>query len=797
MTVAGADTPALDVSGRGDLWRRHPSDTARLAVAGIVALALIALAAVQPDGVRSVSADLVELARHLPRPVRVALLGLSQLAAAVGPFVGLVWLATRRRYRLAATAAGAAGLAAATMAALQGWLDRTVPPATVEIAAGTSWLTGASFPSGAYLAALTASILVLGAGATRSWRRAGTVVVLGAAIIRMASAVSVPVNVGVTLAIGAAVGSAVLVALGAPARRLNAQSVLAVARRMGLDSARITEVAVGAAHSRTFMIEGSERHFAKLIGRDERAAEMLLRTLRRLRLRGLTDERPSWSASQLVRHEALSGMIAANTGARVAPIAALGDTEEGDAVLIFEHLPGRRLIELDPSEIDETMLDEIWAQVVALRTARIAHRWLDATHILVDDAGNPHLIDLRWSALDADDQLLAIDVADLATSLSLLVGIERSVAAATAVLPAADIAEAVPFVQPLVLTPGNRAAIADRPDHLDHLRRSLTDVVRLDTYELAELQRLSWARVIGWLGTAVLAYVALAFVSNWDSIVDSFGRANWSYLPFVLALTVVGTVGSAASLLGAVARPLPFVPTIEIMYAQSFLNRFTPANAGGMALRTRYLQSHGADLTVAAASVGITSLASGLLQLAMLVVFAVWAGRSDELDFNLPGVEGLPIAMLVVLVAAGAMVATPWGRRVVFGSLVPNLAKAWTELTLLARDPVKLALLFGGSTVAKLATIVAFVLSARAFGVDESFARMALLFMTANTVASAAPTPGGVGAIEAALVAVLTGIGVEPADALSIVVVFRLMTYWIPVLPAWVALRRVRRAGVV
>ena len=216
-----------------------------------------------------------------------------------------------------------------------------------------------------------------------------------------------------------------------------------------------------------------------------------------------------------------------------------------------------------------------------------------------------------------------------------------------------------------------------------------------------------------------------------------------------------------------------------------------------MALRTRYLQSHGADLTVAAASVGITSLASGLLQLAMLVVFAVWAGRSDELDFNLPGVEGLAIAMLVVLVAAGTMVATPWGRRVVFGSLVPNLAKAWTEPTLLAGDPAKLVLLFGGSAVAKLATIVAFALSARAFGVDESFARMALLFMTANTVASAAPTPGGVGAIAAALIAVFTGIGVEPADALSIVVVFRLMTYWIPVLPAWVVLRRVRRAGVV
>jgi uncharacterized membrane protein YbhN (UPF0104 family) len=249
--------------------------------------------------------------------------------------------------------------------------------------------------------------------------------------------------------------------------------------------------------------------------------------------------------------------------------------------------------------------------------------------------------------------------------------------------------------------------------------------------------------------------------------------------------------------MGAVPNRLPFLQTTQIMFAQSFLNRFTPANAGGMALRARYLQANGAELSVAAASVGITSLASGVLQAVLLVVFAVWAGDEDVLRFDLPDVSTIAVAILVVLVVAGAVMATPWGRRTIFGPLSTTVSKIWRELSGVAAEPAKLALLFGGAFVGKITTILAFTESARAFGVDLAFPHLALLYMTANTVASAAPTPGGLGAIEAALVAVLTGAGVDPATALSITLVFRLATYWLPVPPGYVALADVRRRELV
>jgi uncharacterized protein (TIRG00374 family) len=115
----------------------------------------------------------------------------------------------------------------------------------------------------------------------------------------------------------------------------------------------------------------------------------------------------------------------------------------------------------------------------------------------------------------------------------------------------------------------------------------------------------------------------------------------------------------------------------------------------------------------------------------------------------------------------------------------------------LARRPTKLALLFGGQTVAKLSTIVAFALSCWAFDIDLGFAELGALYMVANTVASAVPTPGGVGAIEAALIFMLTASRVDDATAWAAVLLFRLINYWFPTIPGYLALKASERRQLV
>ena len=95
----------------------------------------------------------------------------------------------------------------------------------------------------------------------------------------------------------------------------------------------------------------------------------------------------------------------------------------------------------------------------------------------------------------------------------------------------------------------------------------------------------------------------------------------------------------------------------------------------------------------------------------------------------------------------------------------------------------------GGSALITLAYIAALAASVLAFGAGPGLVVLGAVYLGAAALAAAAPTPGGLGAIEAALVAGLTGVGMQAGPAVSAVLLYRLATYWLPVLPGWLCWR--------
>ncbi|MEZ5140757.1 MAG: lysylphosphatidylglycerol synthase transmembrane domain-containing protein [Acidimicrobiales bacterium] len=351
-------------------------------------------------------------------------------------------------------------------------------------------------------------------------------------------------------------------------------------------------------------------------------------------------------------------------------------------------------------------------------------------------------------------------------SVALVAGVDRAVAAALASFEPDELGAVLPLLQPLAVAPETRAALRGRKELLGELRTAVQEAAGVDAYEMAKLERLTVRKVIVFVATLVLAQLLLSMLANAGEIWDAVQDADPAYIPILLVLPLLTYPAGAASLLGAVTGRLPFLRTTQVMFAQSFLNRFTPANAGGMALRARYLQRNGVPLVNAASSVAITSAASGVAQVVLGVTFFAWAGRSAAQDqdtgsgFSLPSGQVIAIVVVVVLAALGALLATRFGRKL-WCDLKVNVASIWADIRDLASRPSKLALLFGGATAAKLFTIICFAQTMRAFGQPVDFAVVGVVYLTANTVASAAPTPGGVGAIEAALTAGLVGLGIE------------------------------------
>jgi undecaprenyl-diphosphatase len=110
-----------------------------------------------------------------------------------------------------------------------------------------------------------------------------------------------------------------------------------------------------------------------------------------------------------------------------------------------------------------------------------------------------------------------------------------------------------------------------------------------------------------------------------------------------------------------------------------------------------------------------------------------------------------------------------------------------------AKQPMKVIGLFGGSIFLTLTYILALVFAIQAFGGGLPVATIGAVYLVGSAVATAAPTPGGIGAVEAALIAGLTAAGLDKTVAVPAVFLFRLTTFWLPVLPGWIALTRLER----
>jgi undecaprenyl-diphosphatase len=184
-----------------------------------------------------------------------------------------------------------------------------------------------------------------------------------------------------------------------------------------------------------------------------------------------------------------------------------------------------------------------------------------------------------------------------------------------------------------------------------------------------------------------------------------------------------------------------------------------------------------------------------VVHVVLLVIFFIWAGRGLNHAFHLPSASKLLLILAVAAALVGIVLATRKGRLFAATRLLKGLRSASASLRRVAASPVKLAMLLGGSALVSLAYVGGLAASIQAFGGGTGIAEIGAVYMVASAIAAASPTPGGLGAIEAALVAGLTGVGLGAGPAVSAVLTYRLATYWLPVAPGWISLNLLQRRG--
>ena len=409
---------------------------------------------------------------------------------------------------------------------------------------------------------------------------------------------------------------------------------------------------------------------------------------------------------------------------------------------------------------------------------------------MIGPDGCPRLVDFSFAELAATSRQRAIDVAELLTSLAGRIGPDRAVATAAAEIGAGGVAAAVPLLQPLALSASTRREIKGQDGLLKNTRAAAIAASGDDAdQDLVRLQRVRPRTLLAIAALAGAFYFLLPQIADVSSSWHALQHVNWAWLPVIIGLSALTYVASAMALIGSVPGHVPFGPAVLTQGASSFINRVSPANVGGMALNARFLQKSGTSTPASVAAVGVNALAGAIMHVVLIVVFFALAGHGLTQAFKLPSASKILLILAVIIAVIGVVLATRPGRRWTRKQLIPGARSAAGSLRQAAASPVKLGLLFGGSALITLAYIAGLAASVQAFGGGPGLIVLGAVYLAAAALAAAAPTPGGLGAIEAALVAGLTGVGMQPGPAVSAVLLYRLATYWLPVLPGWLCWR--------
>ena len=817
-----ARAPGLVVEDQRAHRIRRPIDLLRclVAILGVFVVAGIGLLA--RATATGIEIDAVDASLRLPHAV-LALLGIA------ADFALLLWPAAlairqvsrhqaRRLVEAVLTGAGAITLIALANVALRG----VAGPLYDAVAMPPSG-PGISGPLDGYLAGLAAYATIIGLTGPSRWRTTLwlTVGIYGLANLATAS-VTVP-SFLITLLLGRAIGLGVRYAAGEWSQRPAAEEIASALNSAGHPVVAMRRIRQDGIESRHYAAtaRGGGQLDVRVYDRDQEAAGALYRLYRRLRLQGPVRRGVPLSQERAVERRALLAYAADEAGVRTPRLVALVSVGGDANALAYEHHRGTTLAELaavppdtgsaEPDDAgtprsnpaaarpaaiagsqsaddqrgatagsrpadehsaratnsgptDDQLL-RVWEAVLRLHAHRVTHRTLTADRILFADDGDVVLLDPGGGDVAASDLQIRLDLTQLLAELALLVGPDRAARLATKAVGADQLVAVVPLLQPIVLHRTTRSALRRRKDVLPALRTQLLAAAPGEDAAPVRLERVRPRTIVTLIASLIAGYFLLGQLGR-VNLISTLRSADWHWTLLALALSGVTYLGAALALSGYVPDRLRFRPLVLAQLAGSFVTLVTPAAVGGAALNIRYLQRKRVPAAVAAASVGLSQVVAFVLHILLIVVFAAITGSQGH-SLQPPNWVYFVIAGLIVIVLA--VVAIPAGRRLIRARLAPVLGQVLPRLLAVVQQPRKLAKGIGGALLLDGAYILCLAACIQALGGSASLASIALVYLTGSALGSAVPTPGGLGAVEAALSAGLTAAGLPGGTAVSAV----------------------------
>lgn len=277
------------------------------------------------------------------------------------------------------------------------------------------------------------------------------------------------------------------------------------------------------------------------------------------------------------------------------------------------------------------------------------------------------------------------------------------------------------------------------------------------------------------------------FVPQLDSLKESVQALKGANKTWVLAAIVVffsGVPVLAWQYLELALKPIKFWLTWRVQMAGLFVSKLLPSSLGTITLNMYYFTKQNHTPVQATTVMAMNGLTSGIAYGILILIAIISAGASaftgqvDSTDLPIKLIIGIVIALIVI----GFILYKIPKINAVIKKYAGQLVRDLKDYRKHPRA-VYMGILLNG--IGSATSLFALFASAHAVGVNISLAEALLAYTFGNIAAGLVPTPGGLGAAEAGIYAGLVVVGVDTTSAVTITLLYRLISYWLPILPGY------------
>ncbi len=701
------------------------------------------------------------------------------------PFMILIGLVVGRQWKLLGAYAAAALLTALPLSV--GGNGFSAPRWHFDLSEHLQTVLGEFLDDPRWIGMLAAVLTVSGPWLPARWRHWWWALLLAFVPIHLVVSAIVPARALLGLAVGWLVGSLVVLVVGTPALEVPLEAAVRAMARRGFVVSRLT-VLRPAGRGPLVLLAGCEEPdraaVVELYGPHQRSGGTLRQLWIKLRLRDTETGPLVTSMRRAVEHRALMTIAIGQVKLANTSTIAVATLDRG--WILYSHKPPHGL----PLNrcADSTPAARVWQSLRMLNDHQIAHGDLRADEVTVDD-GAVLFGGFHGAEYGATEAQLQSDIAQLLVTTSALYEPKSAVAAAIDAFDRDTILSASRRLTKVAVPRTLRRSISDAGAVISAARAEVKRQTGADQIKTQTITRFTRGQIIQLVLFGALVYVAYPFISTAPTFFSQLRTANWWFALLGLAVSALTYVGAAAALWACTDGTVNYWRLSVVQVANTFAATTTPAGVGGLALSTRYLQKSGLSAMRATAAVALQQAVQVIVHLALLIFFSAVAGASMHLSHFVPSATMLYLIGGVALGIVGTFLFVPKSRRWLATEVRPKLNEVTSDLVTLAREPRRLALILLGSAGTTLGAALALWASVEAFGGGTTFVTVTVVTMVGGTLASAAPTPGGVGAVEAALIGGLAAFGVPAAIGVPSVLLYRVLTCWLPVFAGWPVMR--------